>query len=341
MINFQTKTDVIPVTTPTTTKLSGAIEFNSIATETKNVVSRSGQTLAPFDGPDIDQEQLPRAVNINSIAAQTYQDSGVANAYQLTPVTGLNGLVVPDDYSQFAGAIITFQAANVNSGASTINIGQSTGSLLGARPLVDASGSALIGGEISAGDRIQCLYDLSVGGGSWLLIGKYSLISVPIGGTIIWHLDTIPPDYLIADGSSLLTANYQELFTVLGYTYGGSGATFNLPNLQGYFLRGWDNAEGNDPDAASRTDRGDGTTGDNVGTKQEDAFQGHWHATAISDYVAGGGIGAPRYAFPSAAITTSWPAARQASTDGTHGDPRISSETRSKNINVLFCIRYQ
>lgn len=46
--------------------------------------------------------------------------------------------------------------------------------------------------------------------------------------------------------------------------------TFLLPDDRGRFLRGWDHGAGTDPDAASRTDRGDGTTGDNVGTLQAD-----------------------------------------------------------------------
>ena len=48
----------------------------------------------------------------------------------------------------------------------------------------------------------------------------------------------IPAGWLLCDGSSVATAPYPELFTALGYVYGGAGANFNLPNLVDVFVRG-------------------------------------------------------------------------------------------------------
>ena len=48
----------------------------------------------------------------------------------------------------------------------------------------------------------------------------------------------IPAGWLLCDGSSIATATYPELFTALGYVYGGAGANFNLPNLVDVFVRG-------------------------------------------------------------------------------------------------------
>jgi len=42
-----------------------------------------------------------------------------------------------------------------------------------------------------------------------------------------------PYQWMKCDGSSLNTAQYSPLFSLIGYKYGGSGNTFNLPNLQG------------------------------------------------------------------------------------------------------------
>jgi phage-related tail fiber protein len=70
------------------------------------------------------------------------------------------------------------------------------------------------------------------------------------------------------------------LGTIYGETdgAGGVGSThFRLPDLRGNFPRGWDHGAGVDPDAASRTDRGDGTGGDNIGSKQAEAYLGHVH----------------------------------------------------------------
>lgn len=51
-------------------------------------------------------------------------------------------------------------------------------------------------------------------------------------GTIIDFGGTIAPTgYLACDGSSYLTATYPTLFAAIGYTWGGSGANFLVPNL--------------------------------------------------------------------------------------------------------------
>ena len=63
---------------------------------------------------------------------------------------------------------------------------------------------------------------------------------LPIGAYLSYPSQkTIPAGFLIADGKSLKKAEYTELFDVIGYTYGGSGDNFNLPNFaDGKFMRG-------------------------------------------------------------------------------------------------------
>lgn len=68
----------------------------------------------------------------------------------------------------------------------------------------------------------------------------------------------------------------------IDFTTDGTGTNsfhdeFLLADDRGLFERFVDNGAGIDPDAASRTDRGDGTTGDNVGTMQADQFKAHTH----------------------------------------------------------------
>lgn len=101
--------------------------------------------------------------------------------------------------------------------------------------------------------------------------------SVPIGHPSYWLTATPPTGWLELNGASLSVATYPDLFAVLRYTYGGSGANFSLPDDRGRFIRGWAHGSVNDPDRASRTNRGDGTTGDNVGTGQADDFKSHTH----------------------------------------------------------------
>lgn len=124
---------------------------------------------------------------------------------------------------------------------------------------------------------------------------------VPIGGCIDWYaeLADIPSNYAYPIGQSLSRTTYEDLFALLGTKYGSDdSSTFKLPDLRGRFERNVDGGEGNDPDAASRTDRGDGTTGDNVGTLQADQVGPHTHPNgklgavfAGSTYDAAGGAG--------------------------------------------------
>jgi microcystin-dependent protein len=46
-------------------------------------------------------------------------------------------------------------------------------------------------------------------------------------------VNTIPENYLECKGQSLSTNSYPALYAIIGYTYGGSGSNFNLPNLTG------------------------------------------------------------------------------------------------------------
>ena len=60
-------------------------------------------------------------------------------------------------------------------------------------------------------------------------------------GMVITYAGTnasIPAGWLLCDGASVATATYPNLFTALGYAYGGAGANFNLPNMVGVFAKG-------------------------------------------------------------------------------------------------------
>ena len=55
----------------------------------------------------------------------------------------------------------------------------------------------------------------------------------PVGSLLMWGGNTNPPtNYLFCSGQSLsTTGTYASLFSVIGYTYGGSGGNFTLPNF--------------------------------------------------------------------------------------------------------------
>ena len=53
---------------------------------------------------------------------------------------------------------------------------------------------------------------------------------VPTGAIQMWSTGTAPTGYLLCNGASVSTTTYATLFSVLGYTFGGSGGSFALPN---------------------------------------------------------------------------------------------------------------
>ncbi len=70
--------------------------------------------------------------------------------------------------------------------------------------------------------------------------------TIPTGTIITYGASTAPSGWLPCDGRLLSTTAYSNLYNVIGNTYGAGPGTFNLPDLRGYFVRGWDNGRGVD-----------------------------------------------------------------------------------------------
>src|SRR4030095_1595838 len=58
-------------------------------------------------------------------------------------------------------------------------------------------------------------------------------MQIPVGSTMIWHMDTPPDRWLICDGSGVLKASYPQLYDLFGEKYGESTDYFGLPDLRG------------------------------------------------------------------------------------------------------------
>jgi len=173
-------------------------------------------------------------------------------------------------------------------------------------------------------------------------INALGITGIPVGTEATWATATVPTGWLEENGASLSRTTYAALFAVIGVTYGSaSGTTFNLPDSRGEFIRGWAHGSANDPDRANRTNRGDGTTGDVVGSKQLDQFQGHKFSVRGNNN-SGGAASDSNIIFHIAgsalnnlnSITTG------AQSDGTNGAPRTGAETRVRNTNRMIIIKY-
>lgn len=78
-------------------------------------------------------------------------------------------------------------------------------------------------------------------------IGAYKTIrlspEIPAGQVNYFARNTAPSGWLVCNGQAVSRSTYSDLFAAIGTTFGaGNGSTtFNLPDLRGEFIRGWDN----------------------------------------------------------------------------------------------------
>ena len=65
--------------------------------------------------------------------------------------------------------------------------------------------------------------------------------SMPLGSMIMYPVAAAPnAKWLVCEGQSIATASYPDLFSLIGYSFGGAGASFNLPDTRSKFLAGYD-----------------------------------------------------------------------------------------------------
>lgn len=162
----------------------------------------------------------------------------------------------------------------------------------------------------------------------------------PRGAITAFGAATPPDGWLICDGSAISRTTYAKLFAVIGTNFGaGNGSeSFNLPDLRGRFLRGWDNGVGRDPDSSSRTEMNPGgNVGDLVGSVQNDAFQSHRHSLTFTSMLNMGAAGSQDRNPGDRTIQTN---AVGNPTTGSGGTIRVSTETRPQNANIIFIIKY-
>ena len=91
--------------------------------------------------------------------------------------------------------------------------------------------------------------------------------SVPTGCVFCRAAASVPAGYLECNGAAVSRSTYSGLFSVIGTTYGsGNGSsTFNLPDLRGEFVRGFDHGRGVD-------------SGRSINNPQGSANQSHNHS---------------------------------------------------------------
>ena len=109
---------------------------------------------------------------------------------------------------------------------------------------------------------------------------------VPSGAVFCIAVATVPSDYLECNGAAVSRTTYSALFAVIGTAYGaGNGSsTFNLPDLRGEFVRGFDNGKGTDSGRSIATSQGEATKAHNHSATGSSSSTGaHNHAFKASN----------------------------------------------------------
>ena len=162
-----------------------------------------------------------------------------------------------------------------------------------------------------------------------------------IGEIFYWSRPEPPGDSLFCDGSLISREEYKDLFEVIGTIYGGGDGetTFQLPDLQNQFIRGYDINQARNF-ASNQTDSMQNITGNFGGRPFNSA---NLNNGALSG--ANGVFSYHQQDFDTSLFNFVQTGQPQRRRDRIHFNAsrqvRTSHETRPININLLPCIRYK
>lgn len=97
---------------------------------------------------------------------------------------------------------------------------------------------------------LQAINTLIANGGSGGNGGNGGGFGAEIGSVTAFAMPTPPEGWLVCDGSAVSRTDYADLFAAIGTVWGNGDeiATFNLPDVRGEFIRGFDAGRGVDGD---------------------------------------------------------------------------------------------
>jgi len=305
---------------PTGTPTISSTAASSLALSATSVTPLSGSRSLLVDVPSaltaghgfISDEFTLDRMDLGKVLTVTFDYERVTGTYNFSGTLGSQTWMV---YIYDA----TLGAANWIQPAGFLGMNQSSGP---GRVTATFQSSVVAGQKY----RVAVIASQAVGSACSIEFDNFtcSRVTAPIGqlrnpaGTIISTGSLTPPNgYLYCNGSAISRADYSELFSAIGTTYGtGNGTTtFNIPDLRGIFPRG----AGTNPSNAANT-----TT---MGNRQLDDFKSHNH-TSTPIQVGGG-----TFTTSGNYLGQNGPSAAGPGTQSTGG-----TETRPANLGVAYHI---
>lgn len=158
-------------------------------------------------------------------------------------------------------------------------------------------------------------------------------LSVPAGIVAHFASNTAPSGWLKANGAAVSRTTYASLFAIVGTTFGaGNGSsTFNLPDLRGEFIRGWDDGRGVDSGrsfGSAQLDQMQRIQGSVTQVWANNAFTSSGSFSGTVTQQTGIGAGSNHRQ-----INVNFDSANSSGA-------RTGSDTRPRNVAILACIKY-
>ena len=234
-------------------------------------------------------------------------------------------------HARYADEITSSANMTVNTSTGAVTAKAITGTSITA-----SGGGTITGNHVGDGAQLTALAGANITANSipsTALIAAVREALCPPGTVVAYMGTTAPAGWLLCNGASVSRSTYASLYAVIGNASGSADANnFNVPDLRGRFLRGWDNAIGRDPDRASRTAMATGgNAGDAIGSVQTDAFKSHTHTTTDKF---------TNHAATSASGSAGNTGATTQFTEKPTSDATGGSETRPINAYVNYIIKF-
>lgn len=292
---------LVPVQSNATESAFGLVQLATVA-EVRAGTIRDGFAISPYTFIRLNATEAD--LGIVRLASQGDVNTGTDDTKAVTPLklASLKG-------SGSAFGLVKL-STDVNTGLANTALSAGANVVPSNRDSA-ITGGALYQGSVTAANKYQTHSDIEA--------------SLPIGCMMMAAFNSDYGNLCIANGRGMFTYEYPELFARIGYTYGGSGNIFNLPDMRGLAARGFDAGRGVDP-------------GRGFGTFQDDMFESHEHPLQMI-YQSGGNLPAWQCVYELRPAEKNdqrlyWP------------DPSLSkatavggNETRMKNLAINYVIR--
>jgi microcystin-dependent protein len=170
---------------------------------------------------------------------------------------------------------------------------------------------------------------------------------IPTGSVLMFAASGVPTGWLECNGSVLPINNYTNLYNVIGQNYKtistlNTLSSFQIPDLRGEFVRGWDNKRGVD-------------NGRTFGSWQKGTIFGHDNTPstyAVVGVVYNGGdvsqnitltaVGLDNYNildYPNIQLGSATSTTNTTSLPQYSGNAGSSGTTRPRNVALVYCIK--